>query len=255
MVNDNMKNLIERIKSIMMDVLTDDTLIREQWDLPKGLQDSNPLSRVLNRLNGFTPNTPFQDKNDEYIALYQELEKEYKKRELKNPNTFSDLWEFHSYWSKELPTYEGRLNFVTELYKQNDNKTHIMDLWLILNKKITKLAKSRFESGHYADSVEASFKGINVRVKEMVKGKMTKELDGSALMHAAFSPENPKIELDNLESKSGQSVQQGYMELFSGSMIGIRNPQAHDNIIITKKKAIHFLFLASLLMDKLDEVK
>ncbi len=43
------------------------------------------------------------------------------------------------------------------------------------------------------------------------------------------------------------------MELFSGSMIGIRNPKAHANISITKERAIHFIFLASLLMYKLDE--
>ena len=104
MINDNMKNLIERIKSIMMDVLTDDTLIREQWDLPKGQWDSDPFN-IKGLLNVFTSNTPIQDENDKYKALYKELEKECEKRGLKNPNTFSDLWEFYSYWSKELPTY------------------------------------------------------------------------------------------------------------------------------------------------------
>ena len=129
-----------------------------------------------------------------------------------------------------------------------------MDLWSILNSRITKIAKSRFETGHYADSIEASFKEINVRVKEIVKEKTAKDLDGSNLMKTVFSLKNPIIKLDNLESETGKSVQLGYMELFSGSMTGIRNPKAHGNIIITKKRAIHFLFLASLLMDKLDEV-
>jgi hypothetical protein len=43
------------------------------------------------------------------------------------------------------------------------------------------------------------------------------------------------------------------MEIFSGAMIGIRNPKAHGNIHITEKRAKHFIYLASLLMYKIDE--
>lgn len=43
------------------------------------------------------------------------------------------------------------------------------------------------------------------------------------------------------------------MQIFSGAMTGIRNPKTHKNIKIDKKRAIHFLFLASLLMYKTDE--
>ncbi|MBI5642543.1 MAG: hypothetical protein HY954_03600 [Deltaproteobacteria bacterium] len=35
-------------------------------------------------------------------------------------------------------------------------------------------------------------------------------------------------------------------------MTGIRNPKAHNNIDIDENRAVHFIFLASLLMDKLD---
>jgi hypothetical protein len=48
-------------------------------------------------------------------------------------------------------------------------------------------------------------------------------------------------------------MQQGYMQIFAGSMTGIRNPKAHENISIDSVRAVHFLFLASLLMAKLDE--
>ena len=42
------------------------------------------------------------------------------------------------------------------------------------------------------------------------------------------------------------------MEIFAGAMTGIRNPKAHMNIEIGRERAIHFLFLASLLMDTYD---
>ena len=46
------------------------------------------------------------------------------------------------------------------------------------------------------------------------------------------------------------------MEIFAGAMTGIRNPKAHSNIIdIDEKRAIHLIYLASLLMYKLDEAK
>ena len=36
-------------------------------------------------------------------------------------------------------------------------------------------------------------------------------------------------------------------------MTGIRNPKAHSNITIDPLRAIHFLYLASLLMYRIDE--
>jgi hypothetical protein len=45
----------------------------------------------------------------------------------------------------------------------------------------------------------------------------------------------------------------GYMDIFAGAMTGIRNPKAHENMTITKNRAIHHLFLASLLFNRLDE--
>ena len=38
-------------------------------------------------------------------------------------------------------------------------------------------------------------------------------------------------------------------------MTGIRNPNAHENLSINEKSAIHLIFLASLLMFKIDDSK
>lgn len=133
------------------------------------------------------------------------------------------------------------------------DRTYISDFWDIIHEDIIKVSRSKFEDGHYADSVESAFKETNARVKKIVIGKTGKELDGASLMTTAFSVNKPIISLDDLSSKSGQDIQQGYMQIFAGAMTGIRNPKAHDNITISKERAIHFIFLASLLMCKLDE--
>jgi uncharacterized protein (TIGR02391 family) len=72
-------------------------------------------------------------------------------------------------------------------------------------------------------------------------------------MRTAFSLNNPVIVFDDLSTDTGKNIQQGYMEIFAGAMIGIRNPKAHGNIEITENRAKHFIYLASLLMQKIYE--
>jgi uncharacterized protein (TIGR02391 family) len=126
--------------------------------------------------------------------------------------------------------------------------------WTILHPTVTRVAKSRFDTGHFADAVEAALKEVNDIVRAKVKARTGKELDGADLMNVAFSPKTPIIELDDLSTISGRNVQIGYMQIFAGAMTGIRNPKAHANITITPERAIHFLILASLLLHKLDEL-
>jgi len=127
------------------------------------------------------------------------------------------------------------------------------NFWTTLHAKVTTSARARFEAGQYADAVEAAFKELNTVVKEMVRKKTGQEHDGAGLMQKAFSPNAPVVALDDLSTESGKNIQQGYMQIFAGAMVGIRNPKAHANLTITKERCIHFLFLASLLFHKLDE--
>lgn len=125
--------------------------------------------------------------------------------------------------------------------------------WQYIHPKIECIARSRFYSGMYADAIEASFKEINCRVKEIVKKQTGQELDGSNLMKKCFSSNNPILIIQDNTSESGRNVQLGYMEIFSGAMIGIRNPKAHGNQTITREDAVRKLNFASLLMYKIDQ--
>lgn len=58
-----------------------------------------------------------QNLNDEYIKIYSQVEDICRNNKIKNPNPYSDLWEFYSYWSKKLPRYADRRAHVTKLYK------------------------------------------------------------------------------------------------------------------------------------------
>jgi uncharacterized protein (TIGR02391 family) len=127
------------------------------------------------------------------------------------------------------------------------------DFWTRLHPSVTQVAKARFDAGHYADAVEAAFKELNSKVKAYMKRATAQEFDGADLMQRAFSPKAPVVRLADLSTEDGQNIQQGYMQIFAGSMTGIRNPKAHSNIIIDAPRAIHFLHLASLLQFVFDE--
>lgn len=126
--------------------------------------------------------------------------------------------------------------------------------WSLVHTDILRVSKEKFEHGHYADSVESAFKEVNTRIKDFYRNKTGQELDGVQLMRKVFfPPDNPLIVLDDLTTESGKNVQEGFGHIFAGSMQGIRNPSAHANLEISSEKAMHLLFLASLLMFMIDD--
>jgi uncharacterized protein (TIGR02391 family) len=127
------------------------------------------------------------------------------------------------------------------------------DFWSRLHPSVVRVAKDRFNASHYADSVEAAFKELNSKIKAYMKRASGNEYDGADLMCRAFTPNDPVIRLADLSSQDGQDIQKGYMQIFAGSMTGIRNPKAHSNITIDTRRAIHLLHLASLLHFVFDE--
>lgn len=124
--------------------------------------------------------------------------------------------------------------------------------WEFLHPRICSLAKPRFNSGYFSDAVESSFKEINNVIKKLHLSKTKIEMDGANLMTSAFSLSNPSISLNELSNESEKNSQKGYLQIFAGSMTGIRNPVAHANQSITSKEALHLICLASLLMHKID---
>ena len=136
-----------------------------------------------------------------------------------------------------------------EIVEPTDNDI----VWQPMHPRIRSLAKPRYDAGFYADAVSTAVREVNVAVKKVVRETTGAELDGARLMSHAFSPNNPIIRLANLTTETGRNLQQGYMNLFQGAMIGIRNPKAHNNYETEPTKAIHLIFVASLLLTKLDE--
>lgn len=128
------------------------------------------------------------------------------------------------------------------------------DFWDLLHPRVRQLAERGFENNLFADAISACMREINTIVKNHVRAAIKQELDGAPLMTRAFSAANPIIQFtDDLTTETGRNIQLGYMKIFEGAMIGIRNPKAHQNLYPDENKTIHLLFIASFMFTKLQE--
>lgn len=130
--------------------------------------------------------------------------------------------------------------------------------WNLIHTVVQGIAKSRFESTHYADAVEASFKELNHIIKQEYRNTKGVELDGVDLMRKAFSstPNNtyhPVFPMADNSTDTGRNIQQGYMEIFAGAITGIRNPKTHENLNRVPDEAWEMIVLASHLMRMWDK--
>jgi uncharacterized protein (TIGR02391 family) len=130
--------------------------------------------------------------------------------------------------------------------------------WNFIHPVIQNIAKSRFESGHYADAAEASIKEINDIVKRAYKTEKGVELDGVDLMRKAFTSTannqfQPVFPMADNTTDSGKNIQQGYMDIFVGAITGIRNPKTHGNLDRSPDEVWEMIVLASHLMRMWDK--
>jgi hypothetical protein len=78
-------------------------------------QEITRIKKILTDVS--TGEVRIQDCNEEYVGLYSQLTEFFRTTGVKNPNPYSDLWEFYQYWKKHLKTYAERRAYVIKLYK------------------------------------------------------------------------------------------------------------------------------------------
>ena len=90
---------------------------------------------------------------------------------------------------------------------------------------LIRVCRGLFRDGHYAVAVEKA----QVHLENVVRQKSgLADKYGADLMRTAFSPSRPILQLNKQMSLSDKDEQQGYMHIYEGVMMGIRNPRAHD---------------------------
>src|SRR3989344_5327244 len=124
---------------------------------------------------------------------------------------------------------------------------------LNIHSEIESVSKNLFLDKHYSQVIFEAFKKVNNLVKK--KSGRT-DLDGKGLMLNVFSVNSPILKMNPLLSQTDKDEQEGFMHLFAGAIMGIRNPKGHENIIQKDgKRALKYLAFASLLCERLEECK
>lgn len=120
---------------------------------------------------------------------------------------------------------------------------------LKLHPEIEKVASQLFLDGHYAHAIEDSVKALN----NLVRLKSGLLDDGVSLMQKAFSLTNPLLKFNPLADKSDEEEQKGFMNWFTGTVSGLRNPRAHKIIKDDPEMALEFIAFISLQAKLLDK--
>ncbi len=123
---------------------------------------------------------------------------------------------------------------------------------LVTSEALRDVTRKLFVDGYYARAVEEAYKCL----VNVVKDKSDLSSDGKDLMDRAFSEKNPVLKLNALKTTSQKDEQIGYMLIFGGCVVGIRNPRAHDHPKIdSPEAALEMLVWANHLMRFVDEAK
>lgn len=166
----------------------------------------------------------------------------------------------HRLYLEDLEEKKQALESLLELLKDEDtvdklDVTKSFKWEYDLHSEIKSVSQRLIEDKHYPQAVEEAFKRVIKEVREIIKNKTGRELDGDPLMNFAFGCEKqePVIKFNSLQTREEKDEQKGIMYLFKG-IIGIRNRKAHDNVNLDDpQRAFEYLALASLLMRLLDK--
>ena len=111
---------------------------------------------------------------------------------------------------------------------------------------VQKVAGELYKNGHYRQAILDTY----IALVDAVKVKSARyDLDNTPLMQTVFSPKSPVVKVSDENDE-----QQGFMWLFSGAIMAIRNPKAHR--LIEQKdpqRALEWLSFASVLLRVLDD--
>jgi uncharacterized protein (TIGR02391 family) len=117
-----------------------------------------------------------------------------------------------------------------------------------LHPSIIKVANRLFLDGHYRQAILDTYIFLVDEVRK-ISGRI--DLDGTSLIEKVFSQKKPIIKLSD-----DPDEQLGFMWLFKGAVMGIRNPKAHKLIQLKDpQKALEWLSFASVLLRILDEAE
>jgi len=123
---------------------------------------------------------------------------------------------------------------------------------VITEAEIKEVSRDLFVSGHYSLAVQESYKAV----EKYIANKSGKNKSGTTLMEQVFSPNSPILSWSSMQSESEKNEQKGYFSLYSGAMMGIRNPVTHEfNWVDDPEISLDLIMFAQHLLRKAKKAK
>ena len=119
---------------------------------------------------------------------------------------------------------------------------------LKLHERISQASDKLYRDGHYANAVEDAVKALIKYVKE----KSGADEDGKNLMQHVPSKNRPVLKFNELKTESDKNEQEGYMYLFTGAVVGFRNPRVDDLKTDDPETALEMIAFISFLSKLVD---
>ena len=162
---------------------------------------------------------------------------------------FGDEHDYHDILERNLALVETHAE--RHAHEAAPAKTEV-GIEELLHPVIYEHAFQHYLNGHYREAVLNSI----VAIFDLIRERTGLDLDGAKLISEAFSLDKPHLILSELDTESGRNDQKGFIQIFSGAYLGIRNPKAHSLAHdLDKTKAAQYLVFASLLARRVYEAK
>ncbi|MGI4874252.1 MAG: TIGR02391 family protein [Janthinobacterium lividum] len=118
-----------------------------------------------------------------------------------------------------------------------------------LHPTVQAAASSRFDSAHYSDAIQKACTALEKAVQ--VKSGLPATTVGASVMTTALSKNNPLLHMAD-----DPNEQFGFMALYQGAVLALRNHFAHSLTELTDPaRALEWLSFISALFYKLDEAQ
>jgi uncharacterized protein (TIGR02391 family) len=118
-----------------------------------------------------------------------------------------------------------------------------------LHERVIAAASDLFSDEHYQSAVSEAFKSLEVRVRDLTQ----LDKSGAPLMGDAFGGTAPRLDVAVETGRSGDDEREGFLALFRGAMLAVRNPKAHELFKPEDpQQALEYLGFASVLHRRLD---
>lgn len=191
---------------------------------------------------------------------YETLVRHWKKidPEMENPGRLHDLArhirfgennDYDDIIAHDLPSIQETAE---KLAREKSQLPHIFGFEDLLHQAIKDSSLSQYGNGHLRDAV---LNGV-IAVFDLIRIKTGLKLDGKELVGQAFGMEKGKLIFTEVDSESGKSDQKGFLQIYEGFYIGVRNVKAHSlQHDLDERKAAQYLVALSLLARRVEECK